>query len=175
MTRRDLPRIFGAAAALTVLPPFKGTIAVMQDPAALDFLADRGGRAFHVTGVCTGSLALGAAGLLRGYKATSHWYVRDLLPLMGASVADGRIVVDRNRVTAGGGTAGIDFALSLRTAARRRLRASAAAPPGIGPRASLQCRRAGYCRAGLHSRRPGGAWPTLKPAQLAARAAARPR
>jgi len=91
----------------------KGTVAVMQDPAILEFLADRGSRAGHVTRVCTGSLALAAAGLLNGYKATSHWYVRDLLTLMGASVVNERVVIDRNRVTAGGVTAGMDFAFSL--------------------------------------------------------------
>ncbi|MEK9282779.1 DJ-1/PfpI family protein [Bradyrhizobium sp. ISRA442] len=66
-----------------------------------------------VTSVCTGSLLLGAAGLLNGYEATSHWYVRDLLSLMGATVRKDRVVVDRNRITGGGVTAGIDFALTI--------------------------------------------------------------
>ncbi len=91
----------------------KGSVAAMQDPAMLAFLADRGARAGFVTSVCTGALVLGAAGLLRGYRATSHWYVRDLLPLFGAVPAEGRVVADRNRMTAGGVTAGIDFGLTL--------------------------------------------------------------
>ncbi len=66
-----------------------GSVALMDDGATLEFLADRGRRARYVTSVCTGSLLLGAAGLLNGYRATSHWYVRDLLPLMGAAVAPG--------------------------------------------------------------------------------------
>ena len=79
----------------------------------LNFLATRGARARYVTSVCTGSLLLGAAGLLRGYNATSHWYVRDLLALMGANVKTERVVRDRNRLTGGGVTAGIDFGLEL--------------------------------------------------------------
>lgn len=91
----------------------KGSIAAMQDAATVAFLADRGSRAGHVTSVCTGALVLGAAGLLRGYGATTHWYVRDLLPLFGAMPAGGRVVADRNRMTAGGVTAGVDFGLAL--------------------------------------------------------------
>jgi len=90
-----------------------GTVDCMEDPAVMAFLADRGSRAKWVTSVCTGSLALAAAGLLRGFNATSHWTVADLLPLMGARHAPGRVVVDRNRMTGGGVTAGIDFGLSL--------------------------------------------------------------
>ncbi len=96
----------------------KGTVALMRDKEVLEFLADRGARARYVTSVCTGSLALGAAGLLNGYRATSHWYVRDLLPLMGATVAPDRVVVDRNRITGGGVTAGLDFGLTLTAALR---------------------------------------------------------
>jgi putative intracellular protease/amidase len=91
----------------------KGTIAAMDDRDVVAFLASRGQHARYVTGVCTGGLLLGAAGLLRGYRATSHWYVRDLLPMMGAAVAPERVVVDRNRITGGGVTAGIDFGLTL--------------------------------------------------------------
>lgn len=91
----------------------QGTIDCMEDPTVLAFLADRGSRAKWVTSVCTGSLALAAAGLLRGYEATSHWTVAELLPLMGARHAPGRVVVDRNRMTGGGVTAGIDFGLQL--------------------------------------------------------------
>ena len=90
-----------------------GSLAAMEDTATTTFLADRGTRAKWVTSVCTGSLVLGAAGLLRGYRATSHWYVRDLLPLMGAELVKDRVVTDRNRITGGGVTAGIDFGLVL--------------------------------------------------------------
>ena len=90
-----------------------GLTDAMQDQAFLDFLADRGGRAKYVTSVCSGSMLLGAAGLLRGYKATSHWAFRDLLPLFGAVPVHQRVVIDRNRITGGGVTAGIDFGLTL--------------------------------------------------------------
>lgn len=90
-----------------------GTIAAMNDPATLDFLASCGRTAKWVTSVCTGGLLLGAAGLLQGYDATAHWAVADLLPILGARHVDQRVVTDRNRMTAGGVTAGIDFALTL--------------------------------------------------------------
>lgn len=90
-----------------------GTLAAMQDDATIRFLKDRGSRAKFVTSVCTGSLILGAAGLLTGYRATSHWVAKPLLPIFGAIPADGRVVRDRNRLTGGGVTAGIDFGLAL--------------------------------------------------------------
>src|SRR5260370_33184171 len=75
----------------------------------LAFLVDRVPRSRYVTDVCSGSLLLGAAGLLKGYKATSHWAARDGLSAFGAIPTDARVVVDRNRITGGGVTAGIDF------------------------------------------------------------------
>jgi cyclohexyl-isocyanide hydratase len=91
-----------------------GTIDAMRDHQLLGFLADRGKRAKYVTSVCTGSLILGAAGLLKGYRATSHWVVRDtVLPLVGATPVNERYVKDRNRITGGGVTSGIDFGLRL--------------------------------------------------------------
>jgi cyclohexyl-isocyanide hydratase len=95
------------------VPGGDGSLDAMQDSEILDYLADRGGRAEYVTSVCTGSLVLGAAGLLTGYRATSHWAFRHLLALFGATPTDGRVVVDRNRITGGGITAGIDFGLAL--------------------------------------------------------------
>jgi putative intracellular protease/amidase len=95
------------------VPGGPGMIAVMKDAEVLAFLADRGARAKYVTSVCSGSIILGAAGLLRGYKATSHWAAASLLPLFGAEVTEGRVVTDRNRITGGGITAGIDFGLVL--------------------------------------------------------------
>ena len=90
-----------------------GTLAAMQDEATMRFVRDRGARAKFVTSVCTGSLILGAAGLLDGYRASSHWAAKSLLPVFGAIPAEGRVVRDRNRITGGGVTAGIDFGLSL--------------------------------------------------------------
>jgi putative intracellular protease/amidase len=90
-----------------------GLTDIMQDRGYLDFLADRGARAKYVTSVCSGSMLLGAAGLLRGFRATSHWAFRDLLPLFGAEPVHQRVVVDRNRITGGGVTAGIDFGLTM--------------------------------------------------------------
>ncbi len=90
-----------------------GTWALMNDLEVLGFVEDRGHRARYVTSVCTGSLILGAAGLLRGYKAASYWAARDLLPLLGAQPVAERIVEDRNRITGGGVTAGLDFGLYL--------------------------------------------------------------
>ena len=90
-----------------------GTLTMMEDREVLAFLADRGATAGWVTSVCTGSLILGAAGLLKGYRATSHWSTVDVLREIGAIPVRSRIVTDRNRVTGGGVTAGLDFGLSL--------------------------------------------------------------
>ena len=90
-----------------------GTLTMMEDPEMLAFLAAKGKTARFVTSVCTGSLILGAAGLLEGYKATSYWATRDVLAELGAIPTQGRVVVDRNRITGGGVTAGIDFGLQI--------------------------------------------------------------
>lgn len=90
-----------------------GTLAAAADPATLAFMSDRGARAKYITSVCSGSLILGAAGLLKGYKATSHWSVRDVLAGFGAIPTEARVVRDRNRVTGAGVTAGLDFGLSM--------------------------------------------------------------
>lgn len=103
---RDLDVLF--------VPGGDGTPGQMRDADTLAFLRDRGARAGWITSVCTGSLILGAAGLLRGYRATSHWCVRDqVLPRLGAIPVEARVVFDRNRVTAAGISAGLDFALAL--------------------------------------------------------------
>jgi len=93
------------------VPGGMGQQAMMQDREALAFLGDRASRSGYVTSVCSGSLLLGAAGLLKGYKATSHWATRDALRMFGAEPIDARVVVDRNRISGGGVTAGIDFGL----------------------------------------------------------------
>jgi putative intracellular protease/amidase len=90
-----------------------GTLAAMTDEETLAFVKAVGSRAKYVCSVCTGSMILGAAGLLDGYRATSHWVTKPLLPIFGASPTGGRVVRDRNRITAEGVTAGLDFGLSL--------------------------------------------------------------
>jgi cyclohexyl-isocyanide hydratase len=91
-----------------------GTTAAMTDTATVDFVRDRGSRATWVTSVCTGSLVLGAAGLLQGKRATSHWLVRDkLLPLLGAKPVNARVVQDGNRITGAGVSAGLDLGLAV--------------------------------------------------------------
>jgi putative intracellular protease/amidase len=98
---------------LVCLPGGAGATVVSQDQ---DFLAElrrlaAGSR--YVTSVCTGALILGAAGLLRGKRATTHWAWQDLLPLFGAIPVAERVVRDGNLITGGGVTAGIDFALTV--------------------------------------------------------------
>lgn len=90
-----------------------GTLAAASDPDTLAFFADRGARAKYITSVCSGSLILGAAGLLKGYKATSHWSCRDVLSEFGAIPTEARVVRDRNRITGAGVTAGLDFGLAM--------------------------------------------------------------
>lgn len=101
------------AADILCIPGGVGVNAVIADAEAMAWVERVGADAAWVTSVCTGSLILGGAGLLRGYRATSHWAWRDMLPLFGAVPVAERVVFDRNRVTGGGVTAGIDFALSL--------------------------------------------------------------
>lgn len=100
-------------ADLLCVPGGFGTREVIQDKATLQFLRDQAAAAQYVTSVCTGSLALGAAGLLEGKRATSHWAYTDLLEKFGARYEKARVVRDGNVITAGGVTSGIDFALSV--------------------------------------------------------------
>lgn len=95
------------------VPGGHGTDDLVNDEEVLGFLRRQAGAARFVTSVCTGSLVLGAAGLLQGYRASTHWSATELLPLLGAEPSQERVCVDRNRVTGGGVTAGIDFALML--------------------------------------------------------------
>lgn len=90
-----------------------GQVALMEDAETLDFLRRQAAGAKYVTSVCTGSLILGAAGLIDGYRSACHWAFRELLPTFGATPVDARVVRDRNRMSGGGVTAGIDFALTL--------------------------------------------------------------
>ena len=95
------------------VPGGTGAGAVMNDPHVVSFLQRVGPSAAYVTSVCTGALVLGAAGLLRGYRATTHWTLRDVLATLGATPVAERVVVDRNRITGAGVTAGLDFGLTM--------------------------------------------------------------
>ena len=90
-----------------------GTDALLNDEETLDFVRKQAASAKFVTSVCTGSLVLGAAGLLKGYNAATHWSAIEMLALFGATPTKTRVCIDRNRMTGGGVTAGIDFALRL--------------------------------------------------------------
>ena len=95
------------------VPGGYGQIAATDDPDTVAWVRTAGEHAKWVTSTCTGALLLGAAGLLRGYRATTHWAFFDLLELVGATPVDERVVIDRNRITGGGVTAGIDTALRI--------------------------------------------------------------
>lgn len=96
-----------------VMPGGPGQQDLMACRAWLGFLREQAQGAQVMMGVCTGSLVMGAAGLLRGYEATTHWSCHDLLAILGAVPVDRRVVIDRDRVTAAGVTSGIDGALAL--------------------------------------------------------------
>jgi cyclohexyl-isocyanide hydratase len=108
---------FADCPALDVLcvPGGVGVNDLMEDDTTLDFIKRQAATARFVTSVCTGSLVLGAAGLLRGRRATTHWASHHLLEAFGAIPVKERVVQDGNLMTGGGVTAGIDFALTLLT------------------------------------------------------------
>ncbi len=95
------------------VPGGPGVNALMEDAEVTAWLRQRAEQVRYISSVCTGSLVLGAAGLLRGRRATSHWASRDLLGAFGAIPTAGRVVRDGNLFTGGGVTAGIDFALTM--------------------------------------------------------------
>jgi len=101
------------SADILCVPGGFGCVDMMHDEEVLEWVRNVGSSTQWVTSVCTGSLILGSAGLLRGYRATSHWAWRNYLALFGAEPVAERVVFDRNRVTGGGVTAGIDFGLAL--------------------------------------------------------------
>lgn len=98
---------------IVFVPGGVGINALLENQTVLDFLRRQGAGARYVTAVCTGSLVLAAAGLLDGYHATTHWRSLPLLAQFGVEVVNERVVIDRNRITSGGITAGIDFGLIL--------------------------------------------------------------
>jgi putative intracellular protease/amidase len=102
-----------------------GTIAAARDEQVLEFVADRASRARYITSVCTGSLILGAAGILQGKRATSHWATVPTLERFGAIPVRERVVRDGNVITGAGVSAGIDFGITLAEELRGRLFAEA--------------------------------------------------
>ena len=95
------------------VPGGYGTDDLMVDDEVLDFLRKQAAGAKYITSVCTGSTVLAAAGLLKGYRASTHWSAIEALSLLGAIPSRERVCIDRNRLTGGGVTAGIDMALTL--------------------------------------------------------------
>ena len=100
-------------ADVLLVPGGRGAFELMADPAALAFVERQAAGARHVLGVCTGAFALGAAGLLRGRRATTHWASHPLLERLGAIPVAERVVRDGRLITGGGVTSGIDAALVL--------------------------------------------------------------
>lgn len=98
---------------LLCVPGGTGVVDALADAPTVDFIRRQGGQAAYVTSVCVGAFLLGAAGLLQGRRATTHWAYVDLLPLVGARHEKARIVRDGHVFTAGGVTAGIDFAFRI--------------------------------------------------------------
>jgi cyclohexyl-isocyanide hydratase len=90
-----------------------GVVQAMGDRETIEFIRRQSTSAKYVTSVCTGAFILGAAGLLKGRRATTHWAFTELLPLVGATHEKARVVKDGNVITAGGVTSGIDFGLSM--------------------------------------------------------------
>jgi len=107
-TFRDCP-----ALDLICVPGGAGVAEAIADDETVDFVRRESERATYVTSVCIGAFLLGAAGLLDGRRATTHWAHADLLPLVGARHEKARVVRDGNVVTAAGVSSGIDFALDL--------------------------------------------------------------
>lgn len=102
-----------AGCELLFVPGGPGQVAVMEDAAALHFVQRMAAEARFIASASTGSLILGAAGLLAGYRATCHWLSLPQLALLGAKPVEARVVVDRNRFTGAGTAAGLDLALRL--------------------------------------------------------------
>jgi len=107
-TYADCPKL-----DIVCVPGGPGHLQAMEDLSLLEFLRVQAPNCRYVTAVCTGALVLGAAGLLKGYRATTHWMSMERLAAFGAEPVHQRVVIDRNRVTGGGVTAGIDFGLVL--------------------------------------------------------------
>jgi cyclohexyl-isocyanide hydratase len=107
-TLKDCPQL-----DLVCVPGGPGMTNLMVDEEILEFLRKQAAGARYVTSVCTGSLVLGAAGLLKDKCAATHWMLMELLPTLGAIPVSDRVVIDGNVITGGGVTAGIDFGLKV--------------------------------------------------------------
>lgn len=105
-------------ANIICVPGGHGVRKAIADTAIVEFVREQAKAAEWITSVCTGSFILGAAGLLNGKRATTHWAYTQLLPRFGATHEEARVVRDGNLVTAGGVTSGIDFALELMALAK---------------------------------------------------------
>ncbi|WP_280641517.1 DJ-1/PfpI family protein [Bartonella tamiae] len=95
------------------IPGGKGVNALLENETVLKFIQSQAQTTHYISSICTGSLVLGAAGVLKGYKATSHWSAVEYLPYFSAIPKNDRVVIDKNIITAGGITAGIDFGLFI--------------------------------------------------------------
>lgn len=111
----------GVTLDVICVPGGFGTLQAMEDEALLTQLRHHARTAISVTAVCTGTLVLAAAGLLDGYRATTHWTSLDRLAQFGVTADPARVVIDRDRATGGGVTAGLDFALTLAAELRGEL------------------------------------------------------
>jgi cyclohexyl-isocyanide hydratase len=142
------------------VPGGPGMNPLLNDEETLAFLRSQAAGARYVTSVCTGALVLGAAGLLKGKRAATHWMSRDMLKAFGATPVAQRVVIDGNVITGGGVTAGIDFALTVAAEAFGEDLAkaiqlgieydphppfAAGSPEGAGP-AIVEKARAGACQ-----------------------------
>jgi cyclohexyl-isocyanide hydratase len=108
ITLADCPQLH-----LVMVPGGPGQQDLMEDETVLEFLRKQAAGAKYVTSVCTGSLVLGAAGLLKGKRATSHWAALEHLKPLGAIPVSEKVVMDGNIITGAGVTSGIDFALAV--------------------------------------------------------------
>ncbi|MFD2580739.1 DJ-1/PfpI family protein [Novosphingobium colocasiae] len=123
----------------------EGTLSVMGRTDTMAWIRDRAARAKHITSVCTGSMVLAKAGLLKGKRATSHWVARDVLADFGAIPVNERVVKDGNILTGAGVSAGLDFAIALVEQLRGRAYAEALVLQGeYAPRSLDQGRHAGH-------------------------------
>ena len=100
-------------ADILFVPGGRGITPLLTNKTYHTFLQNQAAAAQYITSVCTGSLLLAAHGLLSGFKATTHWRSMELLRMFGVEAIEQRVVTDRNRITGGGITAGIDFGLTL--------------------------------------------------------------
>jgi cyclohexyl-isocyanide hydratase len=108
VTLADCPQL-----DLVMVPGGAGQQDLMENAVVLEFLRKQAAGAKYVTSVCTGSLVLGAAGLLKGKRATCHWTAIEHLRPLGATPVSQRVVMDGNIITGAGVAAGIDFALAV--------------------------------------------------------------